>query len=216
MLGVNPEHANFHQVIKDDAAIFMTDLVQGHEEIHIYVDHPVDEPEELEVEDIESLEVLQLDYNHHASYYEDEVDSKGDVSDHYYDQATYEDDYHYNFDFHDNDDWYGQNNGDYRHDSDCESEELHSLDDSSFDTAQGEDDSDDDHPATNEVDNSVKRRKFPMFKPVDKAEHIRFKKDMIFTSPRQFKDAITDYAVNGGWGIRILKFRSKPMINMLE
>nr|POF22744.1 hypothetical protein CFP56_08425 [Quercus suber] len=117
MLGVNPEHANFHQVINDDAAIFMTDLVQGHEEIHIYVDHPVDELEELEVEDIKSLEVLQLDYNHHASYYEDEVDSKGDVSDHYYDQATYEDDYHYNFDFHDNDDWYGQNNGDYRHDS---------------------------------------------------------------------------------------------------
>ena len=120
--------------------MFMTDLIQGHEEIHIYVDHLVDEPEDLEVEDIEPLEVLQpgeepsveplgaevrndqalevvnpevvkandlVDYNDHASYYEDEVDFEGDVSDHYYDQATYEDDYHYNFDFHDNDDWYG-------------------------------------------------------------------------------------------------------------
>ena len=37
----------------------MTDLIQGHEEIHIYVDHLIDEPEELEVEDIEPLEVLQ-------------------------------------------------------------------------------------------------------------------------------------------------------------
>ena len=56
---MNPEHANFHQVVNDDAAIFMTDLVQGHEENHIYVDHLVDEPKELEVEDIEPLEVLQ-------------------------------------------------------------------------------------------------------------------------------------------------------------
>ena len=67
------------------------------------------------------------------------------------------------------------------------------------------DDSDDDHLAIDEVDNSVKRRKFPMFKLVDKAEHIRFKKDMLFTSPRQFKDAITDYAVNGGSGVRFVK-----------
>ena len=122
------------------AVMFMTNLVQGHEEIHIYVDHPVDEPEELEVEDIKPLEVSQpsekpsvellgakvrndqvldvvdlkvvevndsIDYNDHASYYEDEVDSEGDVSDHYYDQATYEDDYNYNFDFYDNDDWHG-------------------------------------------------------------------------------------------------------------
>ena len=29
-----------------------------------------------------------------------------------------------------------------------------------------------------------------MFTPVAKAEHIRFKKDMFFTSPKQYKDAI--------------------------
>ena len=89
--------------------------------------------------------------------------------------------------------------------SDYESEELHSLDESSSDTAQGEDDNDDDHPTTDEVDNSVKRKKFLMFKPIDKVEHIGFKKDMLFTSPRQFKDAITNYAINGGWGVRFVK-----------
>ena len=39
---------------------------------------------------------------------------------------------------------------------------------------------------------------FPLFKPVAKAEHIRFEKDMLFTTPKQFKEAITDYAVHGG------------------
>ena len=318
----------------------MTNLVQGHEEIHIYVDHLVDELEELEVEDIKPLEVSQpseepsvellgakvrndqvldvvdlkvvevndsIDYNDHASYYEDKVDSEGDVSDHYYDQATYEDDYNYSFDFYDNDDWHGQNNEDYRHDSGkfvghdneeydndnhddpievdveqfyyriagkepvikeqhedpvdeavedstniggsdleeepdlhpngrsfddnssdswdnkedvhdesvqmgagimnsyYESEELHSLNESSSNTTQSEDDSDDDHPATDDVDNSIKRRKFPSFKSVAKTEHIRFEKDMLFTLPNQFKDAITDYANNGGWGVWFVK-----------
>ena len=48
-------------------------------------------------------------------------------------------------------------------------------------------------------------RKFPMFKPVDKAEHIYFEKDMLFTTPKQFKEAITDYTVSGGWGIKFVK-----------
>ena len=44
-----------------------------------------------------------------------------------------------------------------------------------------------------------------MFKPVVKAEHIRFEKDMLFTTSKQFKEAITDYAVHGDWGIRFVK-----------
>ena len=44
-----------------------------------------------------------------------------------------------------------------------------------------------------------------MFKLVAKAEHIRFEKDMLFTTPKQFKEAITDYDVHGGWGIRFVK-----------
>ena len=46
-----------------------------------------------------------------------------------------------------------------------------------------------------------------MFKPVAKTEHIRFEKDMLFTTPKQFKEAdiVTDYAIHGGWGIRFVK-----------
>ena len=82
--------------------------------------------------------------------------------------------------------------------SDYENGELHSLDESSFDNAHGKDDSDDDHPVAVEVDNSVKRMKFLVFKPVTKAEQIRFEKDMLFTSPKQFKDAIINNIVNRG------------------
>ena len=48
-------------------------------------------------------------------------------------------------------------------------------------------------------------RKFPLFKLVDKAEHIYFEKDMLFTTPKQFKEAITDYAIHGRWRIRFVK-----------
>ena len=44
-----------------------------------------------------------------------------------------------------------------------------------------------------------------MFKLVAKAEHIYFEKDMLFTTPKQFKEAITDYEVSGGWGIKFVK-----------
>ena len=44
-----------------------------------------------------------------------------------------------------------------------------------------------------------------MFKPMAKAEHIYVEKDMLFTTPKQFKEVITDYAVHGGWGIRFVK-----------
>ena len=47
-----------------------------------------------------------------------------------------------------------------------------------------------------------------MFKPIVKAEHIKFEKDMLFTTPKQFKEAITDYAMHGGWGIRFVKDKS--------
>ena len=44
-----------------------------------------------------------------------------------------------------------------------------------------------------------------MFKLVAKAEHIRCEKDMLFTTPKQFQEAVTDYVVCGGWGIRFVK-----------
>ncbi|XP_075670028.1 uncharacterized protein LOC142639776 [Castanea sativa] len=48
-------------------------------------------------------------------------------------------------------------------------------------------------------------RKFLVFKLVAKAEHIYFEKDMMFTTPKQFKEAITDYAIHGGLEIRFVK-----------
>ena len=48
------------------------------------------------------------------------------------------------------------------------------------------------------MDNVTRRKKFPVFKPVSNPEHLRFEKDMLFISLKQFKDAITEYAVCGG------------------
>ena len=38
------ERANFHLIVDDDDVMFMTDLVIGHEEIHVFSKHPVDNP----------------------------------------------------------------------------------------------------------------------------------------------------------------------------
>ena len=48
-------------------------------------------------------------------------------------------------------------------------------------------------------------KKFPMFKSMAKAEHISFERDMLFTTSKQFKEAITEYAFHGGWGIKFVK-----------
>ena len=96
-------------------------------------------------------------------------------------------------------------------DSDYESEELHSLMESSSDDELGYDSDDkskDDnrtHVGDEREPKEEQVRKFPMFKPVAKAEHIYFEKDMLFTTPKQFKEVITDYAVHGGWGVRFVK-----------
>ena len=91
--------------------------------------------------------------------------------------------------------------------SDYESEELHSLEKSS----SNDDFRDDtDYGSEDELRTPVgkgmgQKRTFPVFKPIAKAEHIRFEKDTLFTTPKQFKEAVTDYAIHGGWGIRFVK-----------
>ena len=59
MPGVNPEQANFHRVVDDDAAVFLTDLVKGYGEIHVFVEHLVHKPLELLMEDFEPLVARQ-------------------------------------------------------------------------------------------------------------------------------------------------------------
>ena len=44
MLGGDLERANFHLIVDDDDAMFMTDLVIGHEEIHVFLEHTMDNP----------------------------------------------------------------------------------------------------------------------------------------------------------------------------
>lgn len=107
MPSANLEHANFHQIVDDDAAMFMTNLVNGHEEIHVFVEHLVDDNIEatiedigplnvkepgaehvgLEVDNVQALEVLDPkvvvdDHVGYARYYEGEVCFEGNESDH--------------------------------------------------------------------------------------------------------------------------------------
>nr|POF26682.1 hypothetical protein CFP56_36995 [Quercus suber] len=91
--------------------------------------------------------------------------------------------------------------------SDYDSEELHSLKESSSDDDIGDDtnDSSEDELKTPMGKGKGQKRTFPVFKPIAKVEHIRFEKDMLFTSLKQFKEAITDYVVYGGWGIGFVK-----------
>ena len=44
ILGNDLERVNFHLIVDDDDAMFMTDLVIAHEEIHVFLEHLVDNP----------------------------------------------------------------------------------------------------------------------------------------------------------------------------
>ena len=89
---------------------------------------------------------------------------------------------------------------------DYESEELHSLVESSSDDELGYDidDNSEEDKRTYVGDGREQKkeevRKFPIFKPMVKNEHISFEKDMLFTTPKQFKESITEYVVHGGLG----------------
>ena len=83
---------------------------------------------------------------------------------------------------------------------DYESEEMHNLEESSSNDDIGDDtdDSSEDELKILVGKGRGQKRTFPVFKPVAKAEHIRFKKDMLFITLKKFKEVITDYAVHGG------------------
>ena len=92
--------------------------------------------------------------------------------------------------------------------SNYESKEFHSLNEASSDDEIGYDSDDnfeDDTSTHGRGQKHEKMRKFPVFKPVAKARHLSFEKDMVFTTPKQFKEAITEYVAHGGWGIRFAK-----------
>ena len=88
--------------------------------------------------------------------------------------------------------------------------ELLSLSESSFDGGfQGDGIYDSESDATiNEtvMDNVRRRRKtFPVFRPVSNPNDLVFEKHRLFTSAKQFMEAITEYAVKGVWGVKFVK-----------
>nr|POE98084.1 hypothetical protein CFP56_55183 [Quercus suber] len=294
MPGVDQERANFHLIVDDSDAMFLTDLVRGHQDIHVYVEHPIHEPILVdEGEDAgEGVQPLALEQDF-TGYYDNDDESEHDDDDDgdefysfYENDDMYANDQTFNNEdevevnanvptevaasqmgsrrvgkepehppevFHINDSsdsvgsdgggsgleddveltrgvrdfvedssdsWDGKDDAEVNEpgqmgagvmNSDYESEELHSLVESSSNDELGcdsDDQSEDDnrtHVGDEREPKKEQGRKFPVFKPVAKAEQLYFEKDMLFTTPKQFKEAITDYAVSGGWGIKFVK-----------
>nr|POE89176.1 hypothetical protein CFP56_72571 [Quercus suber] len=44
MLGVDQELVDFHLIVDDSDAMYLTELVRGHQDIHVYVEHPIHDP----------------------------------------------------------------------------------------------------------------------------------------------------------------------------
>ena len=44
MFGVDQELADFHLIVNDTDVMYLTELVRGHEDIHVYVEHPIYDP----------------------------------------------------------------------------------------------------------------------------------------------------------------------------
>ena len=92
--------------------------------------------------------------------------------------------------------WDGVMNFDYT------TEELLSLSESSSDGGfQGDEiyDSESDDTVNETVVDNVRRRRktFPVFRPVSNPDDLVFEKHMLFTSAKQFNEAITEYVVKG-------------------
>ena len=44
MPGVDQELADFHLIVDDNDAMYLTELVRGHQDIHVYVEHLIHNP----------------------------------------------------------------------------------------------------------------------------------------------------------------------------
>ena len=77
--GKDQERANFHLIVDDHDAMFMTNLVMGHEEIHVFVEHSVDDPILVdEGEDIrEDVQPLAVEQNLLGYYDDDDSNDNG-------------------------------------------------------------------------------------------------------------------------------------------
>ena len=95
MSGVNLEQAHFHEVVDDVVVVFIIDLVKRYGDIHVFVEHPMNEPVELPMEDLKPLAIRPLGsepkgVNEDVVYC---VSSDSELqSDHFYEYAEYEED----------------------------------------------------------------------------------------------------------------------------
>nr|POE82997.1 hypothetical protein CFP56_42942 [Quercus suber] len=82
MLGVDQELTNFHLIFDDSDAVFLTELVMGHEDIHVYVEHPIHDPILVdEGQDVgEGVQPLALEQDF-ISYYDNDDGSEHDDHD---------------------------------------------------------------------------------------------------------------------------------------
>ena len=84
MPGVDQELADFHLIVDDSDAMYMTELVKGHEDIHVYVEHPihdlilVDEGQDVG----EGVQPLALEQDF-TGYYDNDDSSYSDGSEHH-------------------------------------------------------------------------------------------------------------------------------------
>nr|POE81209.1 hypothetical protein CFP56_76747 [Quercus suber] len=218
MLGNDLEMANFHLIVDDDDAMFMTDLVIGCEEIHVFLEHPMDNPILVD-EEAYSRRASKEPVTQHPFEDKDVVDSSdsrggdGEGSGLEDEDIVNPDEKEFVEDS--NDSWDGYDEdvtepiqmGAGVMNLDYDNEELHSLEESSSNDDIGDDtdDSSEDELKTPIGKGKGQRRTFLVFKLVAKVEHIRFENDMLFITLKQFKQAITNCVVHGGWGIRFAK-----------
>nr|POE57606.1 hypothetical protein CFP56_39361 [Quercus suber] len=245
MPGVDQELADFHLIVDDSNAMYLTELVRGHQDIHVYVEHPIHDPILVdEGKDAgEGVQPLALEQDF-TSYYDNDDESEHDDDDDgdefysfYENDDMYANDQTFNnedevevnadvptedsvgsdgggSDLEDDvelihgvrdfvedssDSWDGKDDAEVNEpgqmgagvmNSNYESEELHSLVESSSNDELGcdsDNQSEDDnrtHVGDEKEPKKEQVRKFPVFKPVAKAEQIYFEKDMLFTTPK--------------------------------
>ena len=83
MPSIDQEMANFHLVVNDHDVIYMTELVRGHKEIHVYVEHPVHDPILVYVgKDVgKGVQPLAMEQDH-IGYYDNDNSNYSDDSEH--------------------------------------------------------------------------------------------------------------------------------------
>jgi hypothetical protein len=232
--GISIEDGGLHMVNSDYDAMLMTELVPVYGEIEVFVEHIVEEPViNSDLKDVDNDYNGDMDDDDHVDEDEvvdvdvDEDDDDDDLYDRYTDmmddEISYQNTNNKDADNSDDDSW------DIVEDveqpevigvgvlhSDYESEDLHSVE---VDLNESEYESDDNNAKVDDnanVDDSAgvdgrrprvesRRPTFPIFRPVACAKNIRFEIIMLFTSTTQFKEAMTEYAVEGGWGIKFVK-----------